>query len=294
MKSTIALIRREYLEHRGAFLYAPMVILGLLTLGTATAIMSGRSRIGMASDLPNLQKFFEVAYGSLASMWWFYLLIALFFYFADAFNADRRNNSMLFWKSMPQSDFKILGSKLLAGITLFPLLILVAAMISGGLAYIATLAAGAILSGVTVPGVAAAIGAFAQVTVAALVFYLLGLLWYAPFFAWVGALSTLVGRWSIPLAFLIPAFFVLMENLLLSDSGPQAGHIWSFLWERAQFGFDWPQVVTLTVDYQAFSATKFITTLLSTIDWVQMAGGWVAAIAMVYVASEYRRRIIAA
>ena len=35
--------------------------------------------------------------------------VALFFYFADAFSADRRNNSMLFWKSMPVSRFQDAG-----------------------------------------------------------------------------------------------------------------------------------------------------------------------------------------
>ena len=56
-------------------------------------------------------------------LWFVYLMVALFFYFADAFNADRRNNAMLFWKSMPQSDFKMLMSKMLAGMTILPALI---------------------------------------------------------------------------------------------------------------------------------------------------------------------------
>ena len=294
MKSTLALIKREYLEHRGAFLYAPAVILGLLVIAMALAFVSGRSRIGMASSLPSLQKFFEAAYGAFAGLWWFYLLIALFFYFADAFNADRRNNSMLFWKSMPQSDFKILGSKMAAGMTLFPALILVAAMITGVLAYAATVLAGTILPNVVVPDVFVAVGAFTQVTLAALASFVLGLLWYAPYFAWVGGLSTLVGRWSIPLAFLIPGFVVLLENLLLREGGPQAGYVWAFLSMRSDFGLEWPTFAALTVSNNAFSAMAYLSTLLTSIDWVSMAGGWVFAVALIYLASEYRRRIIAA
>ena len=42
------------------------------------------------------------------ALWLAYLAVALFFYFGDAFSADRRNNAMLFWKSMPVSDLKIL------------------------------------------------------------------------------------------------------------------------------------------------------------------------------------------
>ena len=68
-------------------------------------------------------KFFEIGFLGMAALWFVYLMVALFFYFADAFNADRRNNAMLFWKSMPVSDFSILGSKMLAGLTIFPALI---------------------------------------------------------------------------------------------------------------------------------------------------------------------------
>ncbi len=61
-------------------------------------------------------KGFEFGFLALSALWMVYLMATLFFYFADAFSADSRNNAMLFWKSMPQSDFKILASKLTAGL----------------------------------------------------------------------------------------------------------------------------------------------------------------------------------
>ena len=131
MKSLTALIKREYLEHRGAFLYAPGVILVLLTVVMFSGIGFGRFAAVQKVAVLSASKAFEFGTLALSALWMAYLLIALFFYFADAFSADIRNNAMLFWKSMPQSDFKILASKMLAGLTIFPALILGALVLSG-------------------------------------------------------------------------------------------------------------------------------------------------------------------
>ena len=130
MKALTALIHREFLEHRGAFLYAPLVILGVFTLVMVSAI--GFDKVGPRGFPMTVTsiKLFETAYLFTSALWFAYLLITLFFYFADAFSADRRNNAMLFWKSMPVSDFKVLGSKMLAGGTFFPALI-VGAIVAG-------------------------------------------------------------------------------------------------------------------------------------------------------------------
>ena len=96
-----ALFVREYLEHRMAFLWAPIGIVGLLTLAALSSI--GLKRIQVFDEIPFFAalKVFELGYLVLLALWLAYLGVALFFYFGDAFSADRRNNAMLFWKSMP-------------------------------------------------------------------------------------------------------------------------------------------------------------------------------------------------
>src|SRR5690606_36017498 len=120
-----ALLVREYLEHRVAFLWAPLGILVLLALSGAPALSF--NRFGMLDEfaLPAADKVFEVGYLVLLLLWLAYLGTVLFFYSGDAFNADRRNNAMFFWKSMPVTDLKILVSKYLAGSLLLPAIILV-------------------------------------------------------------------------------------------------------------------------------------------------------------------------
>ena len=114
-------------------------------------------------------------------LWFAYLMAALFFYYADAFNADRRNNAMLFWKSMPVSDFTQLGSKMLAGLTLFPLLILAMIGITGLVLYGFSAVAVITVPGFELPSIVTVLSSAAQIGFFAVVFIALALLWYAPF-----------------------------------------------------------------------------------------------------------------
>lgn len=295
MKSLTALIKREYLEHRGAFLYAPAVIVAILAVIVLSGVGFGRfetvARVGVISGA----KGFEFAFLAMSALWMAYLLIALFFYFADAFSADSRNNAMLFWKSMPQSDFRILASKMLAGVTIFPALILVALALSGVVVFV-----GVVIMLLTNPGITTSSpGAFFASALNMLAFdigYLvLALLWYAPFFAWVGLLSTLFRRWSIPLAFLIPSLVGLAENLLFRNvlSVPDAGFVLGYLRQRLNFGFGREDIWAAVARDGTFDAGTLFGRFVAQVDWAQLVGGVGVAFVLVYLASEYRRRFVA-
>jgi ABC-2 type transport system permease protein len=306
MKSMLAMIHREYLEHRGAFLYAPTVIVVLFTVAMAAALGFNKVRMPFNIDQVSALRFFELAVLGLGFLWLVYTMVALFFYYADAFNADRRNNSLLFWKSMPLSDFKVLMSKLLAGMTLLPALVFCAFIVTGLVLYGLTGLAVTVLPRLVVPGIVDIVGSSVELGTFALVHLALALLWYSPFFAWVGALSTAVGRWSIPLAFLVPGLAVLGENLFfrgLSDvffnlafgtNGPRGGYILEFLRIRSSFGFDENYFESTFREGGAVNGWELTSRLLAMIDWPQMAGGLIVAVLLVFLASEYRRRVITA
>jgi ABC-2 type transport system permease protein len=290
MKPLLALIRREFLEHRGAFFYAPAAILGLLAIVTLAGGAFGRFGAFRAFTGG---KGFEFGFLALSALWMVYLMATLFFYFADAFSADSRNNAMLFWKSMPQSDFTMLAAKMAAGLTLFPALIFVAAMLSG-----LTVVIGTLLMVFREPGFQLpepVIYAVSAINVAAfdLGYLVLALLWYAPFFAWVGLLSTLFRRWSIPLAFLIPGLVGLAEKLLLRDTGPEAGYVLTYLRRRSDFSIGEDIFRDALLRPEPFDASLMLTRFMATIDWPQLAGGLIVAVLFVYVASQARRRVIA-
>jgi ABC-2 type transport system permease protein len=292
MKTLTALIRREYLEHRGAFLYAPTLILVVLLVITASGVAFGRFQLDERMALLPALKVFEFGTLALSALWAFYLMVALFFYYADAFSADLRNNAMLFWKSMPVSDFGMMASKMLAGLSLFPLLIL-AAMLMTALIVFGGTTLSALTLGSPVPSLLAYLSSLVQIGGFVVVALALALLWYAPFFAWVGLLSTLFRRWSIPLAFLIPGLAGLAENLLFRNAGPEGGYLLSYLQRRMQFGDSRMEIGDGFLTAGPFDAGQMLGRLVSSIDWTQFAGGLIVTALLVFVASEYRRRSVA-
>ncbi len=238
-------------------------------------------------------KLFEGGYLASSALWWAYLFAALFFYFGDAFHADQRNNSMLFWKSLPVSDLKILGSKFLAGILLFPAIIFLAVLVTGAVDFLLISLAGIAKYPLAIPSPLMLLQSFVQVSLFILGYLALSLLWYAPFFAWVGALSTVFGRWSLVLAFFIPGILSLIEVIILGR-WMQGSQFWRYLGQRMKFGPDSNEFAqSFTGSNLAFDAATALGKLLARIDVTAMAGGLVFAAVVLFVASEYRRRRLA-
>ena len=126
----LALIRRELWEHRS--LYVTPAVIGLLmslvTLtGQATfsafdqavdlAILGG-STLGeneRAAAISALM--YGVSIFFVAGMW-----ILTVFYALDALYTERKDRSILFWRSIPSTDFETVLSKLLTAILVIPLI----------------------------------------------------------------------------------------------------------------------------------------------------------------------------
>jgi ABC-2 type transport system permease protein len=290
LKSWRALLVREYFEHRVAFLYFPLGIVILLALSAVASLGADKLKLVVAATSPDALKIYEFGYLVLLMLWVAYLALTLFFYFGDAFNADRRNNAMFFWKSMPVSDLKILTSKMLAGSALFPTIIFLIAACTGLLLF-AFVSIGAFVSPGMIPrGPFELLGSWGQITLFGAAYFVLAMLWYAPFLAWVGGLSTVFGRWSLPLAFVIPGLFAVVENIVLFGQGPRGGYVWGFLSHRWSFGLGDNDFVDVAVSPAAFDAATYVGRLTARIDWLSLGLGLVVAALFIWLASEYRRR----
>jgi ABC-2 type transport system permease protein len=229
----------------------------------------------------------------LIALWLGYTGIALFFYFGDAFAADRRNNAMLFWKSMPVTDIKILSAKFLAGVTLFPAIVYAMAVASGLLLIVALNIAPWTFPGFSAPNLGMTLMSFVQITLFGIIYVAFAMLWYAPFMAWVGGLSAVFGRWSLPLAFVIPGLLMAMENMIAFRQIPRGGYIWGYLSKRLQYGlndYNWGLMVVAPAPFDARTYTYL---LFNQLDWTAMLTGLAFAAVVVVLASEYRRRRIA-
>ena len=293
MKAFLALVHREYIEHRGAFFIAPLVMVAVVFLLTILSFSVERINTRFSGQMLTVMPtwVFEAGFAALAAGWLVYLGFVLFFYCADGFAADKRNNAMLFWKSMPASDLKVLLSKLAAAMTILPGSIFAVALVSillmFGVAYVTTMIAGL--------GSAALLwtilGIFAQMSLVLLVVVVCALLWYLPYMALVGAMGTVSGRWAIPLALLLPSVLSVLEWVLLGGGiHPFATRTWAFLNYRTQYPVSFNYLDRIWEGQEMFDATRFMIDVLQKFDWLQVGIGAVFALVAIYIASEYRRR----
>ena len=160
------LIRRELWENRSLWI-VPLVTLGILTvlsLYMLLATLFGYSHAvngniemmnGQHFDLSQLPDFaamdpdqvsgmLQVLPLSLSAVFTLIMQIVGFFYLLDSLYADRRDRSVLFWRSMPVSDLRTVLAKLFtasivvaaitfAAVVAFELILLVLGLIGGGI-----------------------------------------------------------------------------------------------------------------------------------------------------------------
>lgn len=292
MKAFFALIHREFIEHRGAFFIAPLILVGVVLALTILAFSVDRLDTRFSGQLLTVVPtwVFEAGFAGLALAWLAYLGFVLFFYCADGFAADKRNNAMLFWKSMPVSDFKVLLSKQAAALTVLPGAIFAVALVSIVLlfvvAYVTIMIAG--LGNAALLGTI--VGIYGQMALVFLVVMVCALLWYLPYMALVGAMGSAVGRWAIPLALLLPTIVSALEWVTLGGLHPFATHTWAYLDYRSRLPVSPDHLDRVFEGQEAFNATLFVTDFLQKFDWFQVGIGAAFALVVLYLASEYRRR----
>ena len=137
MNRLIALIRREYWENKGAFRTTPLVIGGiyiaflLMSIFTTTHIDSDlytfREAVRVMGEQPETLRGSIMYQGMLGSSVLFTVVMSfvVFFYLLGSLYDDRKDRSILFWKSLPASDTLTIASKLITAMVLAPLTFLI-------------------------------------------------------------------------------------------------------------------------------------------------------------------------
>ena len=102
------------------------------TFGTPIPGSSSRNRIAKASATPwprhrstSKQIIYAITLSTFTAVQLFTMVIVLFFYLLDSLLAERKDRSILFWKSLPVSDTEVVLSKLLTAAVVVPLFVLV-------------------------------------------------------------------------------------------------------------------------------------------------------------------------
>jgi ABC-2 type transport system permease protein len=151
-KLIVIQLQREYWEHRGLFLFIPLIcaliVASFCILGVVSdATFRLENEAGTSSLDPALQKFLivdETGKGFKLNLesneffvsvlaiqqfigWWFFTMISLFLtltYCASCLFADRKSRDILFWRSLPVSELFNVLMKLVVVVISVPLLTL--------------------------------------------------------------------------------------------------------------------------------------------------------------------------
>ena len=126
----LTLVRRELWEH-GSLIWAPLAMaLMIIVVSLVSGMVKGSIDIDLGEDRPLPELFgdaekqrgiFTLVMAGLVLPQLLVAFVVVFFYLLDCLFTERRDRSILFWKSLPVSDAKTVLSKLFVALVAVPL-----------------------------------------------------------------------------------------------------------------------------------------------------------------------------
>jgi ABC-2 type transport system permease protein len=219
-------IRRELWENRSTYI-APLIAAVVFLFGFMINMVAVRRSIGASLLDPAQQHdLLTTRYELSASLIMGTALIVGIFYSLEALYGERRDRSILFWKSLPVSDLTTVLSKLTIPLVILPLL---SFAITLATQFIMLLLTSVILlgSGVNIAALWTEVSFFHVSFV--LLYHLVTVhgLWYAPLYGWLLMVSAWAPRAPFLWAFLPPFVICGVEKIAFNTS-----HFLALLQER--------------------------------------------------------------
>ena len=260
MKVWITLLRREWWEHKAGFCWTPISIAGVIGLlafyGLALAgnqnvafsysqqTQSGTDSVQRTIEWndsvlrlldfaawsgPELANYLGRLLQTLAQPFFYAHFLVALFVLLGSLHDDRRDRSVLFWKSMPVSDLQTVGSKLLLVVGLAPLVSIAAILATQilVLALVSSFAAWQGVAGVSRLWSPTMLGTGA---LELLIGYAIQGLWSLPIYGWLLLVSATVTRMPFVWAVLAPLAATMLEGLFL-----RSDHLSSWISSHLQF-----------------------------------------------------------
>ena len=232
------LVKREFWEHKGGFFWAPLVVGSIITLGTLASAVAGlavKGQHGMninGQQVTNLSGVIKpeqqaeiinaVSQGYIAASAPLFMVMAvvIFFFCLGTLFDERKDRSVLFWKSLPVSDGETVLSKLAMALVAAPLITLAFGIITSFLVLLIAVLT-AMLGGLSLAGVFAQPATYlAPLKIAAML--PVYLVWALPTVGWL----MMVSAWARTKVFLWAVGVPVLTGVLLS-------------WFNAMFDFNW-------------------------------------------------------
>jgi ABC-2 type transport system permease protein len=205
-------VRREIWENRSIWI-APLAAAGFVLFGFALGVLRMSHTLKeIAKAPPDAQLAFRMLPYGIAgiAILGASIVVAVFYCLGTLYN-ERRDRSILFWKSMPVSDLTTLLAKIIVPLVVLPLISIVVIcatqLVMLGLNALGWAANGrdvaSLWTTVPLPGLWAFV-VYVTVTVT---------LWYAPLYAWLLVLSAWARRAPFLWAILPPLAIIVVEKL---------------------------------------------------------------------------------
>ena len=200
-------VRRELWEYRSIYI-APLAVAAVFLLAFLIAFTVSPAHRHQPLDMP-----YELAAGLIMGT----ASILGIFYSLDALYGERRDRSILFWKSLPVSDLTTVLSKFAIPLVILPLLSFAIAVVTQ---FLMLLLSSAVLlgSGLSVGTLGARMSFFHMSLM--LLYHILTVhgLWYAPIYGWLLLVSAWAPRAPFIWAFLPPFVIWGVEKIAFRTS----------------------------------------------------------------------------
>ena len=202
------LLRREFWENRAIWII-PCAIGGLMVL----AALFGRiDMISLSTQMPG-RAFGGAFLLAVSATYFAFMSIYSTWYLLDCLYADRRDKSVLFWKSLPISDTITVLSKLATALAVIPLLYFLAADVTALLiAFIVSVRAGA-----QVGGALWHVDLWLQLQGLWLYLLVTSAIWYLPLAGYLMVVSAWAKRAVMLWSLLLPLALMLVERWFLGS-----------------------------------------------------------------------------
>lgn len=235
MNVFLTLMKREVLENQNGYIRVPLILAGITVVLVLLAMMGvgelnfveniDRHRVenfGQALELAHQEKGVQlpsaiaVGYWALSIITWMAFPFVIFFSLLGSLYEERRDRSILFWKSMPIDDWQEVLAKLLSPVFIAPATFLVVT-IAAQLVIAVILSLVSLFQGGPVlelwPLGLMIIGWFSAIS-----HYLVLALWALPLFGWLLFVSSFANRMPFLWAILTPVVLIVIEGMFFETS----------------------------------------------------------------------------
>ena len=269
-------VLRELWENKSIYI-APAIVSGVILLGALISAghLPERRRSAMLLDEVRRRAAIELPYNIVAMVLIVTAFIVGFFYCLDALYGERRDRSILFWKSLPVSDLTSVLSKAVVPLLIVPPIIFAIAVVTQ---FVMMLISSAVLMPSGLAGTTWANFNLFRESVVLLYGLIVIALWHAPIYAWALLVSGIGRRATFLWAVLPPLALAIFEKITFNTS-----YVWSLLKNRL-FGagdtaFDFQMHRSISIDLLTqLTPGKFLMTPGLWIGLLFAAGFVIAAV----------------